>query len=103
MYGLYSEEALKQLTLESHRMLYQCQQKDRTVCNVFLDAMFSIKFRYPLFAEKADKYIKEMKEYYEIIEWKEGCRNDASRWYEIVDCTIRQSYGELFKFILERF
>lgn len=102
MSDIYSEDSLKALAIESQRMLLLCQQKKIIVCQNFVDAMISIKYNYPHFAEQADKFIKEMKNYYEVIDWQEGTCADPTKWYEIVEYTIKESYGALFKEILER-
>lgn len=102
MSNLYSEETLKALAIESQRMVLLCQKKDISVCQKYIEAMHEIKYKYYFFIQRADNFIKEMKDFYEVLDWQIGTCADTTKWFGIVEYTIKENYGALFKEILER-
>lgn len=97
----YSIDAFKMHMLISNKLLSMVKQKNRQVCLELINQLKKIKRDYPATRDKMDESISQMERTYETIEWAETTRYTKHTHYEIVDYVIRDSYGTLFKHMLE--
>lgn len=97
----YSIDAFKMHMLISNKLLSMVKQRNRKVCLELINQLKKIKRDYPATRAKMDESISQMERTYETIEWAETTGYTKHTHYEIVDYVIRDSYGTLFKHMLE--
>ena len=98
----YSLEAIKLYMSFSKKLLKMVEERNRKVCSEYVFYLTNMKRDYPELRAKMDDFIKQMNRTAETIEWAETTGYTKHKHYETVDYLIKESFGELFKLILEK-